>query len=90
MTWDKDAMTQGGEAKCHTNLDQNDKRWDWNDVPKWSGGPKWPLYVSVNRDTASAQLGIVKQARLRKLELFDRNTGTGMQIRQKFNALCPS
>ena len=26
MTGDEDEMTQGGRAKCHTNLDQNDKK----------------------------------------------------------------
>ena len=37
MTREEDAMTQGGGAKCRTNLDQNDKSWDRNDGPKCSG-----------------------------------------------------
>ena len=37
MTRDEDEITQGSGAKCHTNLDQNDKRWDRNDGPKLSG-----------------------------------------------------
>ena len=37
MTWDEDRVTQEGGAKCHIYKDQNDKRWDRNDKPKWSG-----------------------------------------------------
>ena len=50
MTQDEDAMTQGGGAKCHTNLDQTTK--DGTEMTdQHDQGSKMAL-VSVNRDTA--------------------------------------
>ena len=79
------------EAKGHTNLDQIDKRWDQNDH-----------YVNISVLIKLLCIFLIRSYILSSNKCgfenkmwtdlqFDRNkfTGTDMQIRQEFNALCP-